>query len=445
MRYPTVIRFLVSNALSLLGNSISAVVLPLVLLARTGDVLAAGTLAIVCAVPQVAAGVLGGAALDRLNRRSVSAVSDCISALSVALLPIVDATVGLSFGWFVALGVLGAVGDIPGMTARDTLLPAVAAHDGADLQRFVGIAQALDALVVIVGPAAGALCIGLIGDVQALWITTATSLAAALVTITLPRAVGVAGKANESADEDVSEAEHADAGAEGSAHKIAREDAAENEADSAPHAPQAHRPHGILRAAVTSLREGLGILFASDRVLRASLLLELLITMAMAGVQGLVLPAHFTDLGQPERLGLTVSALAAGQLAGTLGYSALAPRLTKRTWYVTSLVGMATAMLVLCQLPPYPLLLAGAALLGLSAGPLSALLGFFVFDRIPDARRGAALGTQNSLLLVMAPFGVFATSVIVQLLGIAHACWAILALWIAITAVALAARSMRSL
>ena len=86
----TTIRFLTSNALSLLGNSVAGVVLPLVLLARTGDALAAGTLVLICAVPQMLAGLMGGALLDRLNRRSISIVSDFISALGIALLPVVD-------------------------------------------------------------------------------------------------------------------------------------------------------------------------------------------------------------------------------------------------------------------------------------------------------------------------------------------------------------------
>ena len=68
----TSIRFLVSNALSLLGNSIAAVALPLILLATTGDALAAGTLALICAVPQMAIGIVGGAALDRFNRRTIT-------------------------------------------------------------------------------------------------------------------------------------------------------------------------------------------------------------------------------------------------------------------------------------------------------------------------------------------------------------------------------------
>ena len=105
--------FVASNSFSLLGNSISSVVLPLVLLAKTGDALAAGTLAIICAIPQVLAGVFGGALLDRFNRRDLSVVSDLISAASIAALLIIDATVGLSFGWFVLCGVVGAVGVPP--------------------------------------------------------------------------------------------------------------------------------------------------------------------------------------------------------------------------------------------------------------------------------------------------------------------------------------------
>ena len=101
-----VLRYLISDALSLLGNSIAGVVLPLVLLARTGDVLAAGSLALICAVPQFVCGILGGALLDRVNRKAVCVVSDLISALSIALLPVVDDIWGLSFAWFVALGLL---------------------------------------------------------------------------------------------------------------------------------------------------------------------------------------------------------------------------------------------------------------------------------------------------------------------------------------------------
>ena len=55
------------------------------------------------------------------------------------------------------------------------------------------------------------------------------------------------------------------------------------------------------------------------------------------------------------------------------------------------------------------------------------------------------LGTQNSLMLVVAPAGVFVSSVVVSLAGIETAAFALAALWVVVTLIALAIRSMRSL
>ncbi len=67
-----VLRYLISDALSMLGNSIAGVVLPLVLLARTGDVLAAGSLALICAVPQFVCGMRANGIGRRLRIRIAS-------------------------------------------------------------------------------------------------------------------------------------------------------------------------------------------------------------------------------------------------------------------------------------------------------------------------------------------------------------------------------------
>ncbi len=415
-RYGTSIRFLVSNALSLLGNSVAGIALPLIVLATTGDALAAGTLALVCAIPQVMFGVLGGAVLDRFNRRNVSIVSDVVSAVSVALLPVVDLLWGLDFAWFAVLGVLGAVGDIPGMTARDTLAPAVSRRDGMDLQRYLGLSQSIDSLMTIVGPAVAAFLIGAVGGVNTLWVTAALSLSAAVVTTTIPRAVGAV------------------RGADGSEMPLCARGAAED--------AETPRKRGLMAAAFSSLRTGLRVLLRDDAVLRASMLLSLGSVMVFGSFQGLVLPAFFTEAGHPELLGYVLSAMSAGLLMGTLAYTALAPRFARRTWYVVSLVGMAASVLALGLLPAFPALLAAACALGFTSGPVSALLGFFMLDRIPAASRGSALGTQNSLMLVVAPAGVFVSSVVVSVAGTAVAAFALAALWVVVT---LAARSMRSL
>lgn len=415
-----VLRYLLSDALSLVGNSIAGVVLPLVLLARTGDVLAAGSLALICAVPQFVCGVVGGAVLDRVNRRTVSVVADLISAASCALLPVVDEVWGLSFGWFVALGLLGAVGDVPGMSARDALLPSVCEREGADLQRFVGASQSLGALVNIVGPAVAALLIGFMDDVDALWVTAAFSCAAALVTLTLPRSVG----------------EVPSSGADAATCDAATCDAA---------APAASGNPGMLAAAKSVLVDGLSALFATDSLLRASTLLSFGITMVMGSLQGIVLPAYFTQLGQPEAVGYVVSAMGAGLLVGSTAYTALAHVMSRRRWLVVSLLGMAASVCVLGRFPALPVLLAAASVLGLFAGPASALLGFFAFDRVPDDRRGSAMGTLNALYLVVAPAGAFAGSVLISTAQIGGAGVVLAGAWVVVTALALIARPLRRL
>ena len=404
-----VLRYLISDGLSLIGNAIAGVVLPLVLLARTGDVMAAGSLALICAVPQFVCGVLGGALLDRMNRRTVCIVSDLISALSCMMLPVIDEIWGLSFGWFVLCGLLGAVGDVPGMSARDALLPAVCEAQDADLQRFVGASQSLGAFVNILGPAAAALLMGALGDVDTLWVTAGFSLAAALVTATLPKSVGEVGHA-----------------------------APEPE-------PAAEPAPSLLAGAKRVLTDGLSALFATDSLLRASVLLSFGISMVMGSWQGIVLPAYFTEMGRPELVGYVVSAMGAGLLAGSLGYTAFAHTMRRRTWLVVSLIGMALGISVLGCFPDLPLLMGAAAVLGLFAGPASALMGFFAYDRVPEDRRGSAMGTLNALFLVVAPGGAFLGSVLVGILQLSGAGLALVGIWLAVTVLALVAPALRKL
>lgn len=402
-----VLRYLISDALSLLGNSIAGVVLPLVLLARTGDALAAGSLALICAVPQFVLGIVGGAVLDRVNRKAICVASDLISALSVALLPVIDATVGLSFGWFVALGLLGAVGDVPGMTARDALLPEVCEREGVDLQCFVGASQSLNALTGIVGPAAAALLIGLLNDIDALWVTAACSCAAALASASLPHGVGTISPAS-----------------------TANSPAGKG---------------GIIALARSVLTDGLSTLFANNRLLRATTLLSFGITMVMGAWQGIVLPAYFTSQRTPELAGVFISAMGIGMLLGSLIYTALSSRLSRRGWFVLSLVGMAAGVSIMGTLPAMGLLLVSAAAVGLFSGPASALLGFFAYERIPEERRGSAMGTLNALYLVVAPAGTFLGSTLIAGFGIERTFMVLAIAWIAVTAVALAAPTLRNL
>ncbi|WP_417332804.1 MFS transporter [Gordonibacter urolithinfaciens] len=397
-------RYIVSGGASLMGNSVAGVVMPLVLLSRTGDVLAAGCLALICAVPQVLAGIVGGALLDRLNRRDVAVASDLVSAACVAALPVVDAVAGLSFGWFVLFGVLGAVGDVPGMTARDTLLPAVAERDRRDLQSFVGVQQTVESVVTVVGPAFAAIAMGAFGPINALWITSGLSVLAVLAMLTVPRGVG-------------------------GAHLPSR--------------GKKRAPRPLLREALRDAGRGFSLLVRGDRLLLSSVALALLLVMAVGGFQGLVLPAYYSSMGTPELVGFVTSACSLGTLVGSLVYTRFALDLSRRLWYVLSFLGMSCGIAVIGLLPDLPLMIAGAAVLGFSAGPLAALLNFFVFDSVPEADRGSVLGTQNALYLAASPASMFLCSAMVTAFGLRAASLLLIASWTALAVFALSMKTMR--
>lgn len=431
--------FMVSSAVSLLGNSVASVVLPLILLATTGDAFAAGLLAIICAIPQMVIGVLGGALLDRFNRRDISIISDIISAASIAALPIIDMTVGLNFGWFVLMGIIGSIGDIPGMTARDTLIASVTDHDGVDLQRYMGLSQSLESIVTIIGPAVAAGFVALVGGTSALWLTSAMSLTAALVTCGIPRKVGTPKLADGEGT----------AAAGGCGEGIAAtgergEEVAGGRAGACTGKP-ANGFAATCIAAKNSLREGLHALFAEDKILCATVSMLFGLYIVIGGYQGLVLPVHFTETAQPAMLGVMLSVMSGGMFAGSLLYTAFTHKLRKRTWYTVSLLGMLAGLAIMGLLPPAAAMLAGGFVFGVSAGPISALLGYIMLHRIPDEKRGKALGTQNSLSMLTAPAAVFASSIMVEAMGTHIASYVLMAIWAGVTLWAIATPRMRNL
>ena len=395
----TSIVFLGSYGLSILGNSVAAVVLPLVVLQSTGSALDAGIVAAATAVPAVLAGLFMGGVVDRVHRRSVSIVTDLVSAGAMAALPLVDATAGLSLGWFVFVGIVGSFGDVPGMTAREALLPQVAQRSGVGVDRLVALRESVGAVVMLVGPAAAAGLLVVLDGSAALWITAGTSLAAAAATLLLPREVG---------------------------------------------AVVGERTGASPRAALAHLREGWGLLFRSTFLLSVTVLNLLLFTVLTA-IQGLLLPVHFTASGQEARLGLVLSSLAVGMLMGAGIYAAFGEGKARRAWFVCALVGSVIGIALIGFLPPVMVLLAGAVILGVSGGILSTVTGVLMTERIPDQLRGRVTGTQNAILTAAPSLGVLGAAVAVEYASLTTAGLLVVAVWAATVIAALFAPPLRDL
>lgn len=395
------VAYLASYLLSLLGNSIAGIALPLIVLQVTGSVLGAGALAAATAIPAVLAGLLMGVVIDRINRRTSSVVTDLVSAASVAALPLIDMLSGLSLGWFILFGVIGSVGDVPGMTAREALLPAIVRHGGIASERLMGIREALGAAALLLGPAAAGTLMVLFDGSTVLWITAATSLTAAVLTLLIPHRVGA-----------IVQADGAVATASGNAW--------------------------------TQLREGWRVLFRSPFLL-VTTTLSLASVIVLASLQGLILPVYFTLVEQPGMLGFVLSALAAGMLVGGTIYAVAGSRGRRRVWFLSGLIGSAIGFGIIAALPSVWVVFAGAFVVGLSSGLFGSLIGVLMIERIPEQMRGRIMGTQNALMTAAPPVGIVVAAILTEYAGVHVAAVVLASVWLIALALGLFARSLRSL
>jgi MFS family permease len=395
------VAYLSSYLLSLLGNSIAGIALPLIVLQVTGSALGAGTVAAATAIPAVLAGLLMGVVIDRINRRTSSVVTDLVSAASIAALPLIDIVSGLSLGWFILFGIIGSLGDVPGMTARDALLPAIVRYGGIASERLMGIRESLGAVAILLGPAAAGTLMVLFDGSTVLWITAATSLAAALLTLLIPHRVGA----------------------------IVQADGAE---------------------AVTSgngwaqLRDGWRVLFRSP-FLVVTTTLSLVSVIVLASMQGLILPVYFTLIDQPGTLGFVLTALAAGMLVGGTIYAVAGTRGRRRGWFLAGLFGSTIGFGIMAALPSVWIVLAGAFVVGLSSGLFGSLVGVLMIERIPEQMRGRIMGTQNAIMTAAPPVGIVAAAVLTEYLGVNIAAVALAAVWLVALILGLAAPALRNL
>lgn len=387
--------YLAADALSLLGNAVAFIALPWLVLVRTGDVALAGTVAAVSAMPALLSAVVGGVLVDRVGRRRMSILADLGSAAAVAALPIVDAVTGLTVAWFVLLGVLSALVDGPGLTARESLLPDVARRSGLSIERLSGVREGVAGVTLLCGPAVGGFLVAALGAVTALWVTAATSALAAGVTALLPRTLGRAGEPT----------------------------------------PGSTDLTGWRRW-LTDLREGVAVL-RGDRALAVLTALMTASLLVLGPLQGLLLPAHLVQTGSAGTLGVVVTVLAAGGLVGAGLYAALATRLARRTWLTAALLVSCAGMVGLAALPELPLLLVAAGVAGLGSGPLGPLLMVFVVERAPDTVRGRVLGLQNAAALAALPAGLFLVGLLVETVGIEGTARVLAVGWILVTIAAL--------
>lgn len=380
--------YLTATATSLFGNASIAIVLPWLVLERTGDPALAGTVAAVSAVPGAIAAFAGGHLIDRIGRRRMSVLADIGSALSVAGLALVDAIVGLDVAWFLALGILGALFDVPGMTARETLLANVSETSGVGLDKVASLRGLLFGLSFLAGPALAGWLLAVLPAISVVWLTAACSAIAALATGVMPL----------------------------------RQTSTEPEPDTSPLAGLVH--------------------VRRSRPLLAMLLISLGSTLLVGPLLSIVLPAHFNALAAPGMLGLSLSAYAVGSMAGAAAYGWAFDGRRWAAWVTANLLYVASGVLI-ATLDGFWLVAAGMVAAGLGSGLLQPITTVVLTEQVPDALRGRVFGTYSALAMMAAPVGLGLMSVLLGGTDLRTGAWALAAGWLLVAAYAMAAPGLR--
>lgn len=353
---------LTATGASVAGNAMVGVLVPLLVLQRTGSPAQAGLVGSAALAAAVLALLLGGPLVDRWGRRRVSTAADLVSAVAVAALPLVDTVVGLTLASTVALVALGALFDGPGAAAREASRPRVAAAAGVRVETVNARGEAVEGAGEVVGPALAGIGLGILGALGSLWLAAALFVVAAVATwCGLPRDLPPTGD---------------------------------------------RESYG--RAALSGLR-----LVRRDPTLRAVALLGML-GMLFVSPLLLVLAAHLEPLGRGGTVGLVAGALALGGVLGALGYERLADRWPRRRVLLGGLAVAAAGFGAMAILPPPPVLALVALATGVGIGPVNPVLAVLTQEQVPAAALGRVVSTIWSLSLLASPLAVAGAGLLLE-------------------------------
>ena len=364
------------------GNGISIVAFPWLVLQRNGSAVEASIVATAGTLPLLAATLIAGTAVDHIGRRRVALISDTLSALAVAAVPVLALTFGVEIINVAVLAVLAALGgffDPAGITARETMLPEAAGRAGWTLDHANSVYEAIFNLAYIVGPGIGGLLIATLGGVNTMWVT-ATAFGLSIISISLLRLEGTGKPDQESLSEGVWA--------------------------------------GII--------EGLRFVWR-NKVLRTLAFIGLAANGLYLPMESVLFPKYFTDRNEPAHLGWVLVAMGIGGLVGALGYAVLSKNVSRRTTMLTAVVTLGVAMTVIAFLPPLPLILALSAVVGVVYGPIAPIYNYVMQTRAPHHLRGRVVGVMGSLAYAAGPLGLIVAGPLADTAGL-HATFLALSL-----------------
>ncbi|MET7808695.1 MFS transporter [Micromonospora chersina] len=177
--------FITARAISIFGDRVAGIVLPLAVLASTGSAIYTAIVSAALQLPAVLGAFHLGALVDRFDRRTMMIAADVVCAFCYVA---IGAELLLADGRLPVLlvfALLAGMADTVFSTAAGSYLPHLA--DGKDLMRANGLVEGSDAAATLAGPAIGGWLMQAFGTFVAFLTNTVSFVVSAVLISSLPR------------------------------------------------------------------------------------------------------------------------------------------------------------------------------------------------------------------------------------------------------------------
>ena len=365
-----ILGLLAANTISQIGSMLTVIALPWFVLQTTGSAAKTGLTGVFEALPFIIAGIFGGALVDRIGFKRTSILADLTSGATVALVPLLYHTVGLAFWQLLALALLGNLFNTPGNTARQSLVPELAAMAAMRLERANSFVQTVPRIATLLGPPLAGVLIAVMGASSVLWLDAATfAVSAALIGALIPA--------------------------------LATTDTEE-------------KPPGRY---VADLLEGLRFIW-NEPVIRATAILFAVGNFLDAPI-GLLLSVYaIRTYHSAVPVGLIFAALGGGAVIGSLWFGAVGHRLSRRAIFALYCIPVAGMYATFAFTPPLAVLVIAVFIDGLAVGPVNPLSATITQERVPVALRGRVQGMRVAISFMMIPLGRGVAGLLIDPVGL---------------------------
>lgn len=355
---------------SVISGAMVFIAIPWIALEITGTSTAAGLVVSLTAIPGLLLSPVIGSFIDKVGRRNAAGWSELLTVLTSLLIPIFSGFWELTIPALIGIGILRAVVAPGGSTARKALVPDVAAAGNLTLDRANSIHEAIFASGFAIGPALATFCIAAMGSANTFLVVAGFGAVSAFFALLI--------RVTEQHEEN---------------------DESENQ------------PFYIYAV------QGFKILFQTPSVL---VLMAAIMTLALIYLptEMLILPTAYNEMGDPEGLGLVVSAMAFASVFGALFFEQIHKRISYANILRIGILGVPLSMIPMSQLPAQWAMIFFGMILGLVWGPLLPLLNTVIQTKIPANKRGRVFSLEMTVWSAGPMISMVAVGAAVDAIGV---------------------------